>query len=94
MRSNQIRNINRGIQQAQPSAKTIVGRDMDRSSLFAYWCASMVSSAHSEKSMRGWLEQLTLATRVVVTRVTSGALHALATQRSRRHAMACCPAAR
>ena len=94
MRSIQIRNLNLGIQLAQPSAKTIVRRDMDRPSMFAMWCASLGSASRFGESLREGLRYLTLVTRFGTTRVTGGALHAVALQRSRRHASACCPAAR
>ena len=93
MRSIQSRNRNLGIQNAQLSAVATIRRASDRPS-FGKWCASMGSAAHSEKPLRGWLEQLTLATRVVTTRVTGGALHALAMQRSERHSSPCRSAAR
>jgi hypothetical protein len=94
MRSNQIRNRNLGIQLAHPSAKAIVRREMDRPSMFAMWCASTGSASRLGESLRGRLQYLTLATRIVTTRVTGGALQAVALQRSRRHGCSCCPAAR
>ena len=94
MRSIQNRNINLGIQNAQPSAKSVVRRDADRASLFAKWRASMCSSSRLRASLREELQHLTTATRVVITRVTGGALYAVALQRSGRHAAMCRLAAR
>lgn len=94
MRSIQFTNRNLGIQLALTSAKSIVGRDMDRPSMFAMWCASKGSASRPGEFLRAWLQYLTLVTRVVTTHVTGGALHAVALQRSRQHASPCCPAAR
>jgi hypothetical protein len=94
MRSNQSRNNVLGIQNAQPSAKSIVRRDADRPSLSVKWCASMGSFSRFWESLREGLQHLTQATRVVGTRVTGGALYAVALQRSGRHAAMCRLAAR
>jgi hypothetical protein len=94
MRSIQSRNRNLGIQNAQPSAKSIVGRDSDRPSMFAKWRASVGSASRLWASLREELQHLTTATRVVATRVTGGALYAPALQRSGRHSSMCRLAAR
>jgi hypothetical protein len=94
MRSIQNRNSNLGMNNAQPSAKSVVRRDADRPSLFAKWCASMCSSSRLRASLREELQHLTTATRVVITRVTGGALYTQAPQRSGRHAAMCRLAAR
>ena len=94
MRSIQNRNINLGMNNAQASAKSVVRRDADRPSLFAKWCASLCSSSRLWASLREELQHLTTATRVVITRVTGGALYVQAPQRSGRHAAMCRLAAR
>jgi hypothetical protein len=94
MRSIQNRNINLGIQNAQPSAKSVVRRDADRPSMFAKWRPSVGSSSHLLASLREELQHLTTAMRVVITRVTGGALYTQAPQRSGRHAAMCRLAAR
>ena len=94
MRSIQIRNNVLGIQNAQPSAKSIVRTNADRRSMSAKWCASMCSFSRFWESLREDLQHLTLATRVVGTRVTGGALYAVALQRPGRHAAMCRLAAR
>lgn len=99
MRSIQSRNRNLGIQNAQPSAKSIVRRDADRPSMFAMWCAATGVATRWEASLGSTLrlahQHLTTATRVGKTRVTGGALlYAVAMQRSERHASSCRSAAR
>ena len=98
MRSIQSRNRNLGIQNAQPSAKSIVRRDADRPSMFATWCAATGIAtwrgASSWASLREALQHLTAVTRVGKTRVTGGALYAVALQRSGRHSSMCRLAAR
>ncbi len=94
MRSIQNRNSNLGIQNAQASAKSVVRRDADRPSVFAKWRASLCSASRLGASLRGELQHLTTATRVVITRVTGGALYTQALQRSGRHAAMCRLAAR
>ena len=93
MRSIQSRNNVLGIQNAQPSAKSIVRRDGDRPSMSAKWRASMGSFSRFWESLREELRHLTLATRVP-TCVTGGTLYAAALQRSGRHAAMCRLAAR
>jgi hypothetical protein len=94
MRSIQSRSNVLGIQNAQPSAKSIVRPNADRSSLSAKWRPSLGSFSRFGESLREGLQHLTLATRVVRTRVTGGALYAVALQRSGRHASMCRLAAR
>ena len=94
MRSIQSRNNVLGIQNAQPSAKSIVRPNADRCSMSAKWCASMGSFSRFWESLREELQHLTLASRVVGTRFTGGALYAVALQRSGRHAAMCRLAAR
>ena len=95
MRSIQSRNRNLGIQNAQPSAKSIVRRDADRPSMFAMWCAATGFASRLGTTLREALQHLTTATRVGKTRVTGGALlYAVALQRSERHASMCRSAAR
>ena len=95
MRSIISRNNVLGIQNAQPSAKSIVRTNADRCSMSAKWRASIGSFSRFWESLREGLQHLTLATRVVGTRVTGGALlYAVALQRSGRHAAMCRLAAR
>jgi hypothetical protein len=94
MRSNQSRNRNLGIQNAQQSAKSIAGRVSDRPSMFAPYCASMASASRLWRSLRDGLRHTPTVTRLVKTRVTGGALCAVALERSGRHASTCRLAAR
>jgi len=94
MRSNQIRNRNLGIQNAQQSAKSIAGRDSDRPSMFALYCAFLGSMSRMWQHMRDVLRHTPTVTRTRKTRVTGGALCAVALQRSGQHASTCCLAAR
>ena len=94
MRSNKSRNRNLGIQNAQPSAKSIVRRDADRPSMFAMWCASLGYAWRLWAAMGEALQHPIAATRVGKTRVTAPALCAAALQRSGRHSSMCRLAAR
>jgi len=94
MRSNQSRNRNLGIQNAQPSAKSIAQRDSDRPSMFALSGAFLGYAARMWQNMRDALRHTLTATRLVKTRVTGGALCAVALQRSERHESSCRLAAR
>ena len=94
MRSIQSRNRNLGIQNAQPSAKSIVRRDADRPSMFAMWCAATGFASWLGATLREALQHPTTVTRVGKTRVTGGVLYAVAMQRSERHASPCRSAAR
>ena len=94
MRSNQIRNRNLGIQNAQQSAKSIAGRASDRPSMFALYRDSIGSLSRMWRSMRDALRRTLTLTRTDNTRVTGGALHAVVLQRSGQHASTCCLAAR
>ena len=94
MRSNQSRNRNLGIQNAQLSAKSIAGRVSDRPSMFALYGAFMGFASRMWSSMREALRHAPTATRTVKPRVTGGALWAVALQRSGQHACTCCLAAR
>jgi hypothetical protein len=94
MRSNDIRNRNYGIQNAQQSAKAIAGRVADRLSAFALSCASTGFASRMWLSMRWALRHTPTATRTVKPRVTGGVLYAVAVERSGRCATACRLAAR
>jgi hypothetical protein len=94
MRSNEIRNGNFGIASAQPSAMAILRRGSDRPSLFDSWCALAGYASRLLLAVREEFEHPTTATRVGKTRVTGGALCAVALQRSGQHASMCCLAAR
>lgn len=91
MRSIQSRNRNLGIQNAQLSAVATIRRASDRPS-FAKWCASKSYESRFWLSMRESLRHLMTVTGVT-TRVTGGALYAVALQRPGQHAP-CCLAAR
>lgn len=83
MRSIQSRNRNLGIQNAQPSAKSIAHRVLDRSSMHALGCAATGYATRLGFALREALERFA-ATRVGTTRVTGGALCTVVPQRSWR----------
>jgi hypothetical protein len=95
MRSIQTSNRNLGIQNAQPSAKTIVRMDSDHSPLSAIFGAHYGFESRSRMAMRDSLRHWRqTATRVLKTRVTGGVLSAVTLQAPGRHAAACHLAAR
>jgi hypothetical protein len=95
MRSIQTSNRNLGIQNAQPSAKTIVRLDSDRSPLSAFFGALYGYESRALMAMRDSLRHWRkTATRVLKTRVTGGVLSAIALQAPGRHAATCRLAAR